>query len=142
MEALLELEEQNREIAELCRVLRVLLNDTSVCDTRIARELFQRFTTKVKGHLALEANSLYASLLSHHNGKVNTVTGRFLENSRELQRLFAGYEKKWCRQGVNVQGNPDFIQETHDIFDMILERIEKESKEFFPMAREAVAQPA
>lgn len=142
MDALKELQEQNKEIAELCRVLRVLLNDTSVCDTRIARELFQRFTGKVEAHLALEANSLYANLLSHNDSKVNAMTNRFLENSREIQRIFTGYVRKWCRQGVNVQGNSDFIRETHDIFDMIIDRINMESELFFPMAEQATARPA
>ncbi len=137
METLKELQDQNQEIAELCRVLRILLNDTSVCDTSIARELFQRFTGKVKAHLTLEANSLYAHLLSHEDMAVNSLTKRFLENSRELQRIFGSYEKKWCRHGVDVKGNEDFIRETHDIFDMILERINKETEEFFPMASQA-----
>ncbi|MGM0595025.1 MAG: hemerythrin domain-containing protein [Pseudomonadota bacterium] len=142
MEALKELQQQNREIAELCRVLRVLLNDTSVCDTAIARELFQRFTGSVKAHLTLESNSLYATLLSHGDSEVNNVTGRFLENSRELQRIFARYERQWCKKGAKVQGNEEFIRETHSIFDMILDRIHKESEQFFPMASEAIAQPA
>jgi len=142
MKALQELQEQNREISELCKVLRVLLNDTSVCDTSVARELFQRFTNKVKSHLTLEANSLYASLLSHTDSEINATAGRFLENSRELERIFANYQKQWCRQGVNVRGNADFIRETHGIFDLIIERIDKETEQFFPLANRVIAQTA
>ncbi len=139
METLKQLEQQNSEIAELCEVLQVLLGDNSVCDTQIARELFQRFTAKVKAHLSLEDNALYAKMLAHDDNHLNALTTRYLSNSRELQRIFHGYEKEWCRDGVNVSGNDAFIRETHGIFAMIRERIRAESEEFFPAVNSAFA---
>ncbi len=138
METLKELEQQNNEISELCKVLQVLLTDNSVCDTHIARELFQRFTSKVKAHLSLEDNALYAKMLAHDDSRMNTLTTRFLSNSRELQRIFVDYEKQWCKEGINVSGNDAFIRETHGIFSMIRDRIKAESEEFFPAANAAL----
>ena len=139
METLKQLEQQNLEISELCEVLQVLLTDNSVCDTHIARELFQRFTGKVKEHLSLEDNALYAKMLAHDDSQVNSLTTRFLSNSRELQRIFLDYEKQWCKDGVNVSGNDAFIRETHGIFSMIRNRIQAESDEFFPAVNAALA---
>jgi hemerythrin-like domain-containing protein len=132
METLKQLEKQNSEISELCEVLQVLLADNSICDTNIARELFQRFTGKVKEHLSLEDNTLYAKMLAHKDTQINSLTTRYLTNSRELQRVFLDYEKQWCKDGVKVSGNDAFIRETHGIFSMIRERIRAESEEFFP----------
>lgn len=139
METLKQLEQQNQEISELCKVLQVLLADNSVCDTYIARELFQRFTAKVKDHLSLEDNALYSKMLAHGDRQVNAITTRFLTNSRELQRIFLGYEKQWCKEGVSVSGNDAFIRETHGIFAMIHDRIKAESDEFFPAVNTALA---
>ena len=139
METLKQLEQQNSEIAELCEVLQVLLGDNSVCDTQLARELFQRFTSKVKAHLSLEDNSLYAKMLAHDDNQINILTTRYLSNSRELQRIFHGYEKQWCKDGVNISGNDAFIRETHGIFSMIRERIRAESEEFFPAVNSVFA---
>lgn len=139
METLKRLEQQNAEISELCKVLQVLLGDNSVCDTQIARELFQRFTGKVKDHLSLEDNALYAKMLAHDDSQVNALTTRYLSNSRELQRIFLGYEKQWCKDGVNVSGNDAFIRETHGIFAMVRERIRAEHEEFFPAVNSALA---
>ncbi|MCW8919347.1 MAG: hemerythrin domain-containing protein [Gammaproteobacteria bacterium] len=139
METLNKLEQQNQEISELCKVLQVLLTDNSVCDTRIARELFRRFTDKVKEHLSLEDNTLYAKMLGHGDKHINALTKRFLSNSLELQRIFLDYERLWCREGVEVTGNDAFIRETHGIFAMIRERIKAERDEFFPAANTALA---
>ncbi len=139
METLKQLEQQNLEISELCSVLQVLLSDNSVCDTQIARELFQRFTGKVKDHLSLEDNALYAKMLAHDDNQVNALTTRYLSNSRELERIFLDYEKQWCKDGVNVSGNDAFIRETHGIFSMIRDRIQVESDEFFPAVKAALS---
>ena len=138
MDTLKQLKQQNSEISELCEVLQVLLVDNSVCDTHIARELFQRFTGKVKDHLSLEDNALYAKMLVHGDTKVNSLTTRYLSNSRELQRIFLDYEKQWCKEGISVSGNDAFIRETHGIFSMIRDRIAAESDEFFPAASAAL----
>ena len=138
MDTLKQLKQQNTEISELCEVLQVLLVDNSVCDTHIARELFQRFTGKVKDHLSLEDNALYAKMLVHGDTKVNSLTTRYLSNSRELQRIFLDYEKQWGKEGISVSGNDAFIRETHGIFSMIRDRIAAESDEFFPAASAAL----
>lgn len=137
METLKQLERQNREIAELCKVLQVLLADSSVCDTQVARELFQRFTERVKEHFSLEDNSLYAKMLAHGDSDINSLTSRFLSNSRELQRIFLDYERQWCKEGIGVSGNDAFVRETHGIFSMVRERIRAEDEEFFPAANAA-----
>ena len=138
METLKQLEKQNQEISELCEVLQVLLADNNVCDTQIARELFRRFTSKVKDHLSLEDNALYAKMLGHGDTHINSLTTRFLTNSRELQRVFMSYEKQWCKEGAHVAGNDAFVRETHGIFSMIRERIKAESDEFFPAVNSAL----
>ncbi len=139
MESMELLQQQNNEISELCKVLSVLLNDASVCDTTVARELFERFRGLVSEHLSLEDNTLYSKLLVHEDSTIKQTALRFLNNSAELKKLFSSYEKGWCKKGVAVTGNDAFIKDTQHMFQLIMERIEHERDEFFPMVESVVA---
>lgn len=129
------LNQQNHEISELCKVLGVLITDRSMCDTSIVCELFERFATKVKEHLELEDRSLYARLLTHPDKDVNAQAVRSLNGSKEIKRIFSKYTNTWCRSGLDIYNHADFVKETEGMFRLILDRIQAEVEELYPLVR-------
>ncbi|QEP44557.1 hypothetical protein D5085_16300 [Ectothiorhodospiraceae bacterium BW-2] len=142
MGTLQQLQQQSQHIDELCRVLNVLIKEPSVCQTTLCHEMFDSFRDNIKNHLTLEESSLYAQMLAHSDHDIQQLAGRFKENSREIKKLFMQYEKRWCKNGISKvkdKNREEFIQETTDMFSVILKRIEAESNDFFPIAERAIA---
>ena len=136
-----ELNQQNHEITELCKVLSVLIQDRSMCDTGITCELFERFSTKVKDHLDLEDRTLYSKLLAHEEKSINQQALRSLNGSKEIKRLFNGYMSRWCRKGLCVFNHETFVKETDDMFRLLLDRIQTEVEQLYPLVRELESRP-
>lgn len=126
---------QNHDIAELSKVLTVLIDDREVCDTTITCDLFLRYTEKVKDHLDMVDKTLYADLLSHHDKSINATASRFLEGSKEIKRIFNGYTQKWCSKGLHIYNHDQFIDDTKEIFRLIAKRTLAETEELYPLAR-------
>ncbi len=140
MPTLKKLRHQNNEICELSRVLSVLIEDNTACDTVIARELFRRFVDTVMAHLAMEERTIIGELLNHRSNDVNELGNKFIDNSIELKRFFTDYEKQWCcKQGVELSGNAKFAEDTNSLLRIILQRMGAENDEFFPVAERALA---
>ena len=138
-----QLHQQNHEIAELSKVLNVLIEDREICDTEITCDLFMRYSSKVKGHLDLEGTSLYGMLLSHPDRKMNTLGSRFVEGSREINRIFDHYVRRWCTKtsgsttgtGLKIFNHDMFVKETKEMFQLITERTLAEVEELYPAVR-------
>ncbi len=130
-----ELNKQNHEVSELCKVLGALIVDRSMCDTSIVCELFNRFSEKVKAHMELEDKTLYARLLTHKDKEVNAVAVRSLNGAKEIKRIFSKYTNTWCRKGLDIYNHEKFVQETQDMFRLVLERIQSEVEELYPLVR-------
>lgn len=134
-----QLNKQNHEIAELSKVLSVLIEDREICDTSITCELFMRYSTKVKSHLELEENTLYGILLSHPDRKLNALGGRFMEGSREINRIFEQYMRRWCPRGAHglkILNHGKFVTETREMFHLIADRGQSEVEELYPAIRQ------
>ena len=138
-----QLNQQNHEIAELSKVLSVLIEDREICDTEITCDLFMRYSSKVKNHLELEDKSLYGVLLSHPQRSMNTLGNRFVEGSREINRIFDSYVRRWCTKtvgsttgtGLKIFNHDMFVNETKEMFQLIAERTLAEVEELYPAIR-------
>lgn len=128
-----ELSRQNHEISELCKVLGVLIKDRSMCDTGVVCELFQRFAEKVKAHMVLEDRTIYSKLLTHRDRRLNATAVRSLNGAKEIKRIFAQYTATWCRNGLDVYNHEHFVKETEDMFRLVLERIQDEAENLYPL---------
>ena len=149
-----QLNQQNHEIAELSKVLSVLIEDREICDTDITCDLFMRYSSKVKNHLDLEERGLYGVLLSHPDRKMNALGSRFMEGSREINRIFDNYVRRWCTKiagsttgtGLKIFNHDMFVNETKEMFQLIADRTLSEVEELYPAVRsiesEQVAQSA
>ena len=130
-----ELHEKNHDIAELSKVLKMLIQDREICDTSITCELFERYTTKVKDQIDFEDKNLYSILLASSENSHNALANRFLEGGKELKRIFNKYQQRWCANGLHISDHDKFINETIDVFCMIEDRLIALTEELYPAVR-------
>jgi succinate dehydrogenase flavin-adding protein (antitoxin of CptAB toxin-antitoxin module) len=134
-----QLNEQNDRITELTNVLTHLLGTRSLCDSPITCDLFFRYVEEVKGHLEATDSDLYAQLLTHKDRRVNNLADRFMGGSKEIKRIFAQYLQKWCRmkrKELVIGEYDEFLKETHEMFELVLNRIQDEVEQLYPLIRE------
>jgi hypothetical protein len=134
-----QLNAQNHRITELTNVLFHLLGDRSLCDSRITCDLFFQYVEEVKGHLEHTESDLYRLLLTHKDRRVNNMADRFMGGSKEIKRIFAQYLSRWCRlkrRELVIKEYDQFLKETHEMFEMVLERIQDETEQLYPVIRE------
>lgn len=138
MVSFIELNQQNHKITELSNVLSYLIGDRSICDTAITCDLFFTYVAKVREHLDLEERELYQALLAHRESRVRNTAGQFLSGSSEIKRVFGQYLKRWCKnKELRIKDHDTFVKDTREMFQLVLERIENEVENLYPMVRAA-----
>ena len=133
-----ELHLQNHKITELSNVLLYLFDDRAMCDTRTACDLLFRYLEELNGHLAV-VDHLYPTLLADHDKQVNNVANNFMSGEQEIKKIIAQYMKAWCDRKKHelVIGNYEgFLEDTQDLFHMVLNRIQDETERLYPLVRE------
>lgn len=134
-----ELNTQNDKITELTNVLTALMQDRFLCDSSVTCELFYRYVDRVKGHLELTDSNLYSRLLTHGESRVTNTANRFMGGSKEIKRIFAAYLKKWCqmqKKELKITDYDNFLRETEEMFELVLNRIQDETEHLYPLIRE------
>lgn len=133
-----ELHAQNHKITELSNVFLYLINDRAMCDTEVACDLFFEYATKVREHIDMVDKQLCGRLISHPDQAVKNTADRFLSGSAEIKRIFSSYLGDWCSQKhkeLNVRNHATFIEETSQMFTLVLERIQRETEHLYPLIR-------
>ncbi len=131
-----EFSRENQELTDLCAVLDVLVVNADMRGNPVFCELLSRFSEKIRAHLDHEDRAMYAELLSHEDKSVNEVANRFINNTHQLRTILSSYIKRWChvpRGGDDMTGHEEFMQETHEIFDLVRHRIDLEKNKLFPV---------
>ncbi len=132
-----ELNAQNHKITELSNVLGLLLQDRSMCDNEVTVELFFQYVELVKKHLDLEDKHLYANLLAQKDRAINQTANRFMSGSAEIKRVFDQYLRKWCKhRHLAIKNHDQFVKETEEMFQLVLNRIIDETEHLYPLIRE------
>ena len=129
-----ELHQQNHQIAELAKTLSYLFQDREMCDSGITCELFERYRDKFDAHMN-HNKAIYSQLLNNNNGSVRATVDRFIEGEREIKRLFKSYADKWCKNGLHIGDHQAFVKETDEMFELVWSRIQAESEQLYPLAR-------
>lgn len=138
-----DLAEQSHNIAELSKVLSRIIDDRALCDTGVTCDLFFDFVEKVHNHLDTEDRFVYQALLVHRDNDVNNTADRFMSGSTEMKRVFKGYLKRWCNnKSLRIKNHDEFVQETNEMFELVLNRIQDEAENLFPAVRKAQAEAA
>jgi hypothetical protein len=130
-----ELHQQNHKITELTNILEHLLGDRSLCDSQITCDLFFDYVNAVKDHLAVTDSAMYSKLLGSGDQKMSNVANRFMGGSREINRIFSAYLKRWCKlksRKLVIREYDAFISDTQEMFEMVLDRIQDETEHLYP----------
>jgi hypothetical protein len=130
-----ELHQQNHKITELTNILEHLLGDRSLCDSQITCDLFFDYVNAVKEHLAVTDSAMYSKLLGSGDQKMSNVANRFMGGSREINRIFSAYLKRWCKlksRKLVIREYDAFISDTREMFEMVLDRIQDETEHLYP----------
>ena len=131
-----ELHAQNHKITELSNVFLYLINDRAMCDTEVACDLFFEYATKVREHIDMVDKQLCGRLISHPDQAVKNTADRFLSGSAEIKRIFEAYLHKWCKKrAMIIKDHQAFVNETEDMFRLVLNRIQDETEQLYPLIR-------
>jgi hypothetical protein len=133
-----QLHTQNHKITELSNVFRYLIQERSMCDTAIACDVFFDYSKQVKEHMELVDRELCGRLVSHPDQAVKNTANRFLSGSTEIKRIFADYLKDWCserKRSLKIRDHDAFVQDTNQMFDLVLDRIQRETEHLYPLIR-------
>ena len=125
---------QHREIRELADKISMILNqDLLVQDPMEVRNLLSTLSGKLMMHLAMEDQFLYPNLMESNDSQIQTTAARFSTEMGDLVKVFKDYSEKWLTPS-SIKANPDtFIKDSHDIFQALLRRIEREDRELYPL---------
>jgi hypothetical protein len=133
-----KLHQQNHKITELTNILEHLLGDRSLCDSQVTCDLFFDYVNAVKEHLAVTDSDMYSKLLGSGDQKMSNVANRFIGGSREINRIFSAYLKRWCKvksRRLVIREYDTFIRDTEEMFQMVLDRLQDETEHLYPAVR-------
>ncbi|QIK36999.1 hypothetical protein GWK36_02165 [Caldichromatium japonicum] len=138
MVAFEKLHAQNHKITELSNVFIYLVRERSMCDTDVACDVFFNLTNQVREHMELVDRELCSKLLLHPDQTVKNTANRFLSGSTEIKRIFNTYLKQWCsekRRALKINDHAAFIQDTEQMFALVMDRIQRETEHLYPLIR-------
>ena len=133
-----ELHQQNHKITELTNILQHLLGDRLLCDSEVTCDLFFDYVNAVKEHMAVTDSGMYSKLLGSGDQKLNNIANRFMGGSREINRIFSAYLKRWCKiksKELVIKEYDAFMQDTQEMFEIVLDRIQNETEHLYPAVR-------
>ena len=84
-------------------------------------------------HLVFEDNTVYAALLHHNDAAISKTAKAFHDSAREIKHRFSGYVKHWCKAAVSNAEHKALLEESRDIFALIMERVRYEDEYIFPL---------
>ena len=127
-----ELIEQNKDIAQLCQILSVLMPNTDLHDNDYVIELMELFKDKVWMHLVFEDKTVYAELARHEDEDISNIAREFHQTARDTKKDFTRFMRNWQHHQKKGDKKP-LCQQCETIFKQILERTEFENKKMFPL---------
>lgn len=131
-----ELQQQNRDIANLCEVLGVIVSNPQLRGNPYACDLLSKFYDKVWMHLVFEDKSLYSDLLLHPDEEVVRVATAFHESAKTLKKSFRQHVKQWCMVEPLKEGESDAFQdEMLDMIAAVMQRVRAENEEIIPLVK-------
>ena len=132
-----QLNEQNNKIKELSSVLNYLIENKEMCNKEATCDLFLKYAEEVTDHLYLEEKEVYCHLLNHEDLKVRNTVNDFFSGSIEIKRVFNEYLGQWCKnKKLRVTKHTEFVEDTHQMFGLVLNRIDAESNILYPMIKD------
>ncbi len=122
------------ELRQMIDDLRAILTKEQLRirpNAKTAYELLCDLGEKVRRHLADEDRSLYPSLLIHEDPKVKSIAWGFISGEKPLRKTFDEYHKRWLKN-CDFNFSDEFLAETHEVFEMVSQRIDREEQVLLP----------
>lgn len=136
-----QLNEQNFKIKELSSVLQYLIKNKEMCNAETTCDLFMDYAEQVTDHLYLEEREVYRYLLNNEDVNVRNKTKDFFSGSIEIKKVFNEYLGRWCRnKKLRVIKHHEFIKDSEEIFNLVLNRVDAETQILYPMVEEALGE--
>ena len=138
MGQLVNFKRQHREIRELVNKIKSsLLIDLLQTEPASVRYILSTLSGKLLMHLAMEDQFLYPSLMEKNDPILRATAQKFLTEMGDLVDVFKNYSQKWLRPSL-IQADPRaFIEDSNQIFHALLQRIDQEDQELYPLSEEA-----
>jgi hemerythrin-like domain-containing protein len=134
MQTLASYRNRHAELTQMVEDLRSIMTPQNLRirpNAKTAYELLCDLADKVKAHLAEEDRGLYPSLLIHEDPKIKSIAWGFISGEKPLRKTFDDYYKKWLKN-CDFNFTDELMQETNEIFDMLLYRLDREEQVLFP----------
>jgi hypothetical protein len=138
-----ELHTQNHKITELSNLLGHVLTERTLCDNGECCHLFSKYMDEVNQHMDVVDRNLYSELLLSDDVKLNNTAKSFMNGTVEIRRIMKQYVSKWCnksdkRFSFSSKGKnfDQFLEDSEQMFTIILDRIQKETEGLYPLVRQ------
>ena len=131
--------QQIHSITEMSNVFLYLIERRELCDSDCARRLFFEYLAAVRNHMEEVDTSFCGRLIQSQDRNLTNVADRFLSGSMEIKRIFARYRKDWCderKRELKIADHAAFVRDTNQMFELVLERIQRETESLYPLMRE------
>lgn len=139
MKTLDDYREDHVELASIISDLRLMLTPEQLSikpSANTTQRLLCDLFTKLKDHLKNEDKNLYPDLLVHDDAKIKSMAWGFISGEKSLSRMLNTYHKKWLKN-CDLGFSEELVEETNEIFDLLLKRIEHEERVLFPRLEQA-----
>jgi succinate dehydrogenase flavin-adding protein (antitoxin of CptAB toxin-antitoxin module) len=138
-----ELHTQNHKITELSNLLEHVLTERTLCDNGECCHLFSKYMAEVNQHMDVVDRNLYSELLLSEDVKLNNTAKSFMNGTVEIRRIMKQYVSKWCNKtdnrftfGSKGKDYDQFLEDSKQMFSIILDRIQKETEGLYPLVRQ------
>jgi len=88
---------------------------------------------KVREHLALEDREVYPRLLLYGDSAIVSLVTQYKNGIGNLLPRFNFYIENWSNKAKIQEHSTDFIRETNEILNALLQRVETEDAELYPL---------
>jgi hypothetical protein len=92
----------------------------------------------VQKHVDVVDKDMYSDLLSSPDEKINNVAKNFMSGSVEIKKILKEFTRSWCkknRASLQIKDHGEFLQDTDQLFDIVLQRILDETEHLYPLVR-------
>jgi hypothetical protein len=98
-------------------------------------DLLVALAGKLSFHLSMEDKSLYPAILNSPEAGAKATAQKFMDEMGGIAKVFEAYRAKWSSPAA-LQANPTgFIDETKGLFKAVGDRITREEKELYVLAK-------
>jgi len=134
MDVIKRYQSQHKIIQTLCKQLISLgtINEVTL-DVDVVLKIFTTLDNVLSLHLQSEDESLYPQLLAHKDPEIRSISAAIQTELLATAQAYDAYRNKYSTK-ESMQSNPtDFVDDTKQIVEALLTRINKEEAELYSL---------